>query len=88
MIKNFLNSRRRQRVVLNGQYLSFSSNSVGVPHGSLLGSLFFLGFINELSNDLLANPKLIYRYNFLSINYTVIIYEVQIALLFFQLSTT
>ena len=47
IIKDFLDSRK-QRVVLNGQYLSWASITAGVPQGSILGSLFFLIYITDL----------------------------------------
>ena len=48
LIENFL-SNRYQRVVLNGQSSSWVKVSAGVPQGSILGSLFFLIYINNLS---------------------------------------
>ena len=57
IIKDFLDSRK-QRVVLNGQYSSWPSITAGVPQGSILGPLFFLIHINNLSKNLSLNPKL------------------------------
>ena len=56
-IIDFLDARK-QRVVLNGQYSSWASVKAGVPQGSTLGPLFFLIFINGLSDNLVSNPEL------------------------------
>ena len=58
--KYFLDSRN-QKVVLNGQYSTWASISERVSQGSILGSLFFLVYINELSKNLSPNPKLMTR---------------------------
>ena len=50
--------QRKQRVVLNGQYSSWVVIKAGAPQGSLLGLLFFLIYINGLSDSLASNPKL------------------------------
>ena len=49
---------RKQRVVLNGQHSEWSNVSAGIPQGSILGPLFFLIYINNLSDNLSSNPKL------------------------------
>ena len=49
---------RHQRVFLNSQSSKWPSIKAGVPEGSILGSLFFLVYINDLPNGLLSNPKL------------------------------
>ena len=57
VITDFLYNRK-QRVVLNGQHSSWTNVESGVPHGSILRPLFFLIYINELSDGLTPNPKL------------------------------
>ena len=57
LIKCFLKNRE-QRVALNGQTSSWTNVLVGVPQGSILGPLFFLIYINDVSDDFSSNPKL------------------------------
>ena len=57
LIENFL-SCRYQRVLLNGQASSWSPILAGVLQGTILGSLFFLIFINDLSHNLSSTAKL------------------------------
>ena len=51
-------SNRYQRVVLNGQASSWDDVKAGVPQGSILGPLFFLTYINDLSENLKSTVKL------------------------------
>ena len=55
LIKDFL-SDRFQRVVLNGD--DWKSILAGVPHGSILGPLLFLIFVNYLPNGLKSIVKI------------------------------
>ena len=57
LIQSFLKDRK-QRTVLNGQSSSWGDISAGVPQGSILGPLFFLVYINDLTADLKCNVKL------------------------------
>ena len=57
LIKSFL-SVRFQRVQLNGQTSDWETIQAGVPQGSILGPLFFLIYINDLTGNLNSNIKL------------------------------
>ena len=57
LIKSFL-SGRFQRVLLNGQTSDWETIQAGVPQGSILGPLFFIIYINDLTNNLNSNVKL------------------------------
>ena len=56
LIKSFL-SDRFQRVWLNGQTSDWETIQAGVPQDSILGALFFLIYINDLTNNLNSNVK-------------------------------
>ena len=57
LIESFLNDRK-QRTVLNGRCSNWGDILAGVPQGSILGPLFFLVYINDLTTDLNCNVKL------------------------------
>ena len=57
LMQSFLENRK-QRTVLNGKTSTWSTISAGVPQGSILGPLFFLIYINDLTDGLKCNVKL------------------------------
>ena len=57
LIESFL-SDRFQRALLNGQASEWLSVKAGVQKRSILGPLFFLIYMNDLSNNLLSIVKL------------------------------
>ena len=56
LLTDFL-CNRKQRVVLNGQNWYWADIKAGVPQGSIIRPLFFLVYINNLTENLHSNPK-------------------------------
>ena len=48
---------RKQRVVLNGQVSMWTNVNGRVRHGSILGPLFCLTYVNDLADELSSNTK-------------------------------
>ena len=57
ILENYLRDQK-QRVVLNGQSPPWLDVNAGVPHGSVLGPLLFLIYINDLPDNLVCRAKL------------------------------
>ena len=57
LISSFI-SQQKQRVILNGQSSEWREVSAGVPQGSVLGLLFFLIYINDLTDNRHCDIKL------------------------------
>ena len=57
LMKSFL-AHRMQRTVLNGKASRWGTVTAGVPQGSILGPLFVLIYINDLTDGLKCNVKL------------------------------
>ena len=57
LLQSFLDNRK-QPTVLNGKASTWGSISAGVPQGSILGILFFLVYINDLTANIRCDIKL------------------------------
>ena len=57
LMQSFL-TNRKQRTALNGKTTERGAIEAGVPQGSILGPLFFLIYVNDLTDGLKCNAKL------------------------------
>ena len=58
ILRDFFRNRK-QRVVLNGQCSSWADVNAGVPKGSIPGTLLFIIYINDLSDSIESECKLL-----------------------------
>ena len=59
---------RKRRVVLNRQHSSWTRTDAGVRQGSILETLLYLIYINDLSDDLTTHVKLMTLHTFLVVH--------------------
>ena len=58
LLTNYLTTDRKQRVALNGFSAEYYPVESSVPQGSVLGSLHFLVYINDLEKNIKSRVKL------------------------------
>ena len=56
-IESFL-TNRKQKVVVEGEMLSWTDVKSGIPQGSVLGPILFVVFINDMPNNVLSTCKM------------------------------